>query len=130
MCVLGMDITAPPVPGSVASYTFNLQPGRSQSLRAMSVFAPPSSMQAMNKTQLLTCLSSPPGPKKKSPERPFALKSPELLTTNGCKHLQRAVPLQHTNDWMHDGGPGPGRKEKGGGVRYFRYLMASMAGMQ
>lgn len=25
---------------------------------------PPSSMQAMNKIQLLTCLSSPPGPKK------------------------------------------------------------------
>lgn len=39
MCVLGVDITAPPVPGSVASYTFNLQPGRSRSLRAMSVFS-------------------------------------------------------------------------------------------
>ena len=37
MCVLGVDITVPPVPGSVASYTFNLQPGRSRSLRAMSV---------------------------------------------------------------------------------------------
>ena len=75
---------------------------------------PPSSMQAMNKIQLLTCLSSPPGQKKKSPERSFALKSPELLTTNGCKRLQRAAPLQHTNDRMHAGGPGPGRKEKGG----------------
>lgn len=75
---------------------------------------PPSSMQAMNKIQLLTCLSSPPGRKNKSPERPFALKSPELLTTNGCKRLQRAAPLQHTNDRMHAGGPGPGRKKGGG----------------
>ena len=43
-----------------------------------------------------------------------ALKSPELLTTNGCKRLQ-GLRLQHTNDCMHaDGpGPGPGRKEKG-----------------
>ena len=39
MCVFGMDITASPVPGSVTSYTFYLQPGRSQLLRAMPVFS-------------------------------------------------------------------------------------------
>ena len=37
MCVLEMDITAPPVSESVTSYIFNLQSGRSQSLHPMSV---------------------------------------------------------------------------------------------
>ena len=94
---------------------------------------PPPSMQAMKKSSAADVFAFPSQAKKRNHWRGrSALKSPELLTTNGCKRLQ-GLRLQHTNDCMHADGPRSRSRPQGKGeegLRYFRYSMASMAGMQ
>ena len=76
---------------------------------------PPSSMQAMKKVQLLTCLPSPPRPKKEitgeAVPRSRAQKFSQQTVASDCKGC--ASNIQMTACTLMDPGPGPGRKEKG-----------------